>query len=189
MLTTLDVWNQFSGQLHNFIRKRVSDPRDADDILQDVFVKLHTRIETLRDEDRVASWVYQIARNALIDHYRVRDRKVDLSLAEMLPVEDEPEQNDAELHIAHYLADLIDELPEKYREAVQLSEIKGFTQKETAEKLGLSLSGAKSRVQRGRAMLRQMLLECCHFEFDRRGTLIDYRPNPQCCVQCQAAGC
>ena len=66
MLTTLDVWNQFSGQLHNFIRKRVSDPRDADDIMQDVFVKLHTRIETLRDEDRVASWVYQIARNALI---------------------------------------------------------------------------------------------------------------------------
>jgi len=186
-VTTLDVWNQFSSQLHHFIRKRVSDPRDADDILQDVFVKLHTRIETLRDEDRLAAWVYQIARNALIDYYRRNDRNVDLT--DTLPVEDEPEQNDAETYIARYLADLIDELPEKYREAVRLSEIQGLTQKETAEQLGLSLSGAKSRVQRGREMLRQMLLECCHFEFDRRGTLIDYRPNPQCCAQCQATGC
>jgi RNA polymerase sigma-70 factor (ECF subfamily) len=181
-LTTLDVWNQFSRQLHQFIRRRVSDPRDADDILQDVFVKLHTRIDTLRDEDRVAAWVYQIARNVLIDHYRARDRNIDLT--DTLPVEDEPEQNEAEAHIAHYLAGLIDELPEKYRQAVQLSEIQGFTQKETAERLGLSLSGAKSRVQRGREMLRQMLLYCCHFEFDRLGNLIDYRPNPQCCAQC-----
>ena len=71
---------------------------------------------------------------------------------------------------------LIDDLPSAYREALTLTEIDGLTQAEMGRRLGLSLSGAKSRVQRGRAIVRDQLLDCCHVELDRRRHIIDYEP-------------
>lgn len=180
--TTEDIWNEFSGQLRGFILKRIPDPTDAEDILQDVFVKLHTRIDTLRDSDRLASWLYQIARNTIIDHYRARRPVV--PMPETLTVEDEPDESDAAMQIASGLTGMVASLPDKYRQAIVLSEFKGLTQQQTADRLGLSLSGAKSRVQRGRDMLRDQLLTCCHFEFDRLGHPIDYTPRPDCCRHC-----
>lgn len=90
----------------------------------------------------------------------------------------------AEQQIAAFVAGLVDGLPEHYRQAVRLSEIEGHAQREVADRLGLSLSGAKSRVQRGRAILRERLLECCHVELDRRGHVIDFRPRVACCPLC-----
>jgi RNA polymerase sigma-70 factor (ECF subfamily) len=180
--TTEDLWNEFSRELRRFILRRVSDPTDADDILQDVFVKLHTRIDTLRDEDRIAPWLYRIARNTLIDYYR--DRRLTVPVPETLVVEDEPAESDAASHIASGLTGMVDCLPDKYRQAVTLSELQGVPQQQVADRLGLSLSGAKSRVQRGRGLLRDALLDCCHFEFDRRGRVIDYTPRPDCCRYC-----
>jgi RNA polymerase sigma-70 factor (ECF subfamily) len=180
--TTEDLWHEFSRELRGFILRRVSDPADADDILQDVFVKLHTRIDTLRDEDRVAPWLYRIARNTLIDYYR--DRRPTVPVPEMLAVEDEPTESDAASHIASGLTSMVECLPDRYRQAVVLSELQGVPQQQVAERLGLSLSGAKSRVQRGRGLLRDALLDCCHFEFDRRGRVIDYTPRPDCCRYC-----
>jgi RNA polymerase sigma-70 factor (ECF subfamily) len=82
---------------------------------------------------------------------------------------------------------MITELPEPYREAVQLTELEGLTQQELATRLGISLSGAKSRVQRGRAMLKDMLLECCRFEFDRRGGIVGCEPRKKAaCKECGA---
>lgn len=181
-VTTLDVWNEFGHQLRSFIGRRIPNADDADDLLQEVFVKLHTRIDTLRDEERLAAWVFQITRNALIDHYRTRNG--DVALHDVFSTEDEPDESDAEGQVATYLASLVEGLPEKYRQALLLTEFEGLTQKEMAARLGLSLSGAKSRVQRGREMLRQQLLDCCHFELDRRGRVIDYQPRPKYCVQC-----
>jgi RNA polymerase sigma-70 factor (ECF subfamily) len=89
---------------------------------------------------------------------------------------------DIEARLAASLRSMIDCLPEEYREALILTEFEGITQQELAQRLGLSLSGAKSRVQRGRKMLREMLLACCHFEFDRLGKVIDYYPHCQCCA-------
>jgi RNA polymerase sigma-70 factor (ECF subfamily) len=76
---------------------------------------------------------------------------------------------------------MIERLPDHYRQAVMLSEIEGLKQREVAIKQGISLSGAKSRVQRGRKMLKEMLMAGCHFEFDHRGTVIDYQENGQYC--------
>jgi RNA polymerase sigma-70 factor (ECF subfamily) len=180
--TTEDIWNEFSQQLRGFILKRVPDPADADDILQDVFVKLHTRIDTLRDGDRIASWLYQIARNTIADFYRAS--RASIPLPETLTVEDEPQESDAAERIAASLKSMVAALPDRYRQAVALSELEGLTQQQVGERLGLSLSGAKSRVQRGRAILRDQLLDCCHFEFDRVGNLIDYTPRPDCCRHC-----
>ena len=93
-----------------------------------------------------------------------------------------PEDSDsAEQSLAAGLARRIDELPERYREAVRLTEIEGLTQAEMAGRLKLSLSAAKSRVQRGRQMIKQQLLECCHVEFDRCGRVLSYEERAQCC--------
>ena len=180
--TTEDIWNEFSQRLRAFILSRVFDPDDADDILQDVFVKLHTHIDTLRDEERLAAWLYQIARNTIADHYRARMQTV--AMPETLAVEDEPSESDAPGRIAASLRTMVERLPDRYRAAVVLSELEGLPQHEVAGRLGLSLSGAKSRVQRGRDMLREALLDCCHFEFDRGGRMIDYIPRPDCCRHC-----
>jgi RNA polymerase sigma-70 factor (ECF subfamily) len=82
---------------------------------------------------------------------------------------------------------MIEELPDEYQVALRLTELEGLTQQELAARTGLSLSGAKSRVQRGRKMLREMLLACCHFEFDRHGKVIDYYPECQCCSEVRCA--
>ena len=66
------------------------------------------------------------------------------------------------------------ELPEHYRQALELTELEGVTQKEAAGRLGLSVSGMKARVQRGRSKLKDVIDDCCSIEFDRRGGLVDY---------------
>jgi RNA polymerase sigma-70 factor, ECF subfamily len=177
--STAEIWDEFSDNLRGFIRKRVNDPQDAEDVLQDVFIKIHNRIDTLQDEQRLVAWLYQITRNTIIDHYRKQRPWVDLS---DLVVEDsiESEVNPGK-ELAAGLRNFILCLPEKYRKAIVLTELEGFSQGQLAETLGISLSGAKSQVQRGRERLRQALLECCHFEFDRRGNLQDYIPRQDCC--------
>jgi RNA polymerase sigma-70 factor (ECF subfamily) len=183
-ITTENVWREFSDRLRGFIDKRVSADVDPDDLLSEVFVKVHTRIDSLEDEERLAPWLFQITRNTLTDHYR-RRRAPGASLEGIEAALAEYDYDAAEL-ISASLRDLVDRLPAKYRDAVVLTEFEGLTQAEMAERLGLSLSGAKSRVQRARAMLRDELLACCHFEFDRRGHIIDYEPRPRCCQPASA---
>jgi|SRR5690606_13266769 len=182
-LSTSEIWEHFSQPLRAFIIRRIDNPDDAEDLLQDIFVKIHTHIPELRDEERLAPWLYQIARNAVADYYRKQPALVELppDLSEDI----EPEEADPEAQIASGLRNMIASLPEKYRQALLLAEIQGLKQRELASRLGISISGAKSRVQRGREMLRQRLLDCCHFEFDRRGRVIDYTPRPDCCRSCR----
>ena len=178
-ITTENVWREFSDRLRGFIGKRVSSTADADDLLSEVFVKVHTRIDSLEDEARLAPWLFQITRNTLTDYYRRRPApQSGLDGVDAAAGEDDYE---AAALISRSLRDLVDRLPAKYREAVVHTEFEGLTQVEMADSLGLSVSGAKSRVQRARTMLRDDLLECCHFEFDRRGHVIDYEPRPRCC--------
>jgi len=180
--STGEVWEAFNRQLYSFIRKRVNDTQDAEDLLQEVFLRVHTRLDGLRDQERVAPWLYQVTRNAIIDYYR---GKRDLApLLEQLPATDELKEADPAAEIASSLEEMVWSLPDTYRETVLLSEIRGKKHQEIADQLGISLSGVKSRVLRGRELLRQDLWECCHFEFDRRGHLIHYEPQPDCCPRC-----
>ena len=176
------IWEEFSQSLLGFIRRRVNDPDDAEDILQEVFLKIHTKIDTLEDGDRLVPWLYQITRNTIIDYYRSR-RPAD-ELPESLVVDLEPVESDPTAQLAAGLREFMTCLPDKYRRALVLTELDGLKQAELAGRMGISVSGAKSRVQRGREMLRQALLECCHFEFDRRGGVLDYTPRPDCCEMC-----
>jgi RNA polymerase sigma-70 factor (ECF subfamily) len=181
-----EIWKDFHSELRHFIRKRVADPSAAEDILQDVFIKIHSRIETLQESTKLRSWVYRITRNTIIDHYRKGKKSVELPGSLPEP-ESLPEGNAVIEEITPCVHSLMNSLPHHYREALVLTEYQDLTQKELGEKLGLSLPAAKARVQRGRQLLRGLLLDCCHLEFDRRGKVIDYRPKGECC-KCKGQG-
>jgi len=172
------IYASFHSKLYRFIAGWVPDPDTAEDILQDVYLKIHAKIDSLREEDRLESWIYQITRNAITDYYR-RARPQD-ELSELLPAP-EAEGPDAMQQLAESVRGMLDCLPDKYRQAIALTDIEGLTQVEMARQLGLSVSGAKSRVQRAREKLREAFLDCCHFEFDRLGMVVDYHPR---CEQC-----
>jgi RNA polymerase sigma-70 factor (ECF subfamily) len=180
--TTETIWEGFHGRLKQFILRRVPDAQNAEDILQEVFLKIHLHIDTLRDEQRLESWIFQITRNAIADYYRTRRETSQLPDALLLPeLPAEDALNDAVRELIPCVRAMVDSLPDDYRQALVLTEYEGLTQKAMGERLGLSFSGAKSRVQRAREKLRDMLLDCCHFEFDRLGRIIDYQPNCRCC--------
>jgi len=183
MTATLEhIWQEFAAKLGQFIRSRVNDPATAEDILHDVFVKIQARLDRLKDPAKLESWIYLIARNAIIDHYR--NRKETVEVPETLTAEPEPESGEVEELKAAFRR-MIFNLPEPYREALVLTEFEGLTQRQLAARLGISLSGAKSRVQRGREQLKRMLHECCTFEFDRRGKVIDCTPRRKAkCAEC-----
>ncbi len=167
------IWREYATALHGFIQSRVDNADIADDILQNVFLNIHTKIDSLKEASKLRPWIYQIARNAIIDHYRSLKSHIELPETIIEPEKDNVET--ARQEIERCMLPLIRNLPDTYREAVMLSEIEGMTQKQVAEKLGLSLSAAKSRVQRGRIMVKDMLNDCCRFEIDQRGTMVDYQ--------------
>ena len=172
------LWETFSGPLHQFIRRRVHDPHSAEDILQDVFLKIHTHIDSLRTHDRLTSWIYQITRNAIADYYRAQ--RPTAELAETIPAADALADDDVVRELSPCVAAMVAELPEAYREALRLTEYQGLSQKALSERLGISFSGAKSRVQRARAKIKEQLLACCHFQFDHAGRIIDYQSRYGC---------
>jgi RNA polymerase sigma-70 factor (ECF subfamily) len=158
----------------------VSDPHNAEDILQDVFLKIHTRIDTLHQQDRIAAWIYQIARNAIADYYRAMRPTTELPATHAAP--DDLSDTDVVRELLPCVAAMVDGLPDTYREALRLTEYEGLSQKALSGRLGISFSGAKSRVQRARAKIKQQLLDCCHFELDHAGRIIDYQPHCACCA-------
>jgi len=182
-VSTNEVWEEFSNRLKEYIFKRVQNECDAEDILQDVFCKIHSNLDKLKDLDKLSAWVYQTTRNAIIDYYRGRKPISELSETNV-DINNNHRTDNINKLIMPCLKPMIDHLPEKYRQAISLVYVEGMTQKQMAEKLGLSFSGAKSRVQRAREKLKEMLLECCRFEFDRTGNIIDYRyklKQNRCC--------
>ncbi len=184
VMTTEKIWEEFHPRIKQFILKRIPDEYNAEDILQEVFLKIHARIDTLRDEEKLQSWMYQIARNVIADYYRQHKATVALSEALLLP-EEPVVDDDVVKDLLPGVRTMVNSLPDEYRQALLLTEYEGLTQRELAERLGLSLSGAKSRVQRAREKLKAMLLDCCHFEFDRLGKIIDYQPRCACCTNQQ----
>ena len=178
--TTEQIWRELSDRLRQFVRARINFEADVDDILQTVYLRIHSHIDELQNVDRLESWVFQITRNAIIDHYR---RKRGTTGNEWLnELESESPTENAAQEIAGCMSSLIKRLPEDQQKAVSMYELEGMSQKEIANQQSISLSGAKSRIQRGRKSLEAMLRACCEFQFDRRGNIVDYQStNDTCC--------
>ena len=165
------------ASLRRFFARRAISPEDAEDLLQDCLLRVHDGMGELREGERVLAWVYRIAHNLVVDHLRLRrPESLQVDVAE---VGADP---DLTATVASWLEPTIADLPAPYRDVLRLSEIEGVPQREIAERLALSVSGVKSRVQRGRERLRAKLLACCELEFDRRGGIVGYRRRrPTCC--------
>ncbi|MBF0277942.1 MAG: RNA polymerase sigma factor SigZ [SAR324 cluster bacterium] len=178
MQTIEKIWQEYHSKLFRFVNRQLGDSSLSDDIVQDIMIKINSKIDTLQSDQKLPGWIYQIARNTLIDYYRSNKPQIELpqNLAspELDPVQE------ARREIGECLDPFIKNLPTRYREAITLSEMEGLTQKELASQQNISLSGAKSRVQRGRKLLKEMLMECCHFEMDHRQRLVDFHKKREC---------
>ena len=191
-----ELWMQVHQRLRTFIARRVPTEVEVDDILQDVFLRMHRRLDSLKDPRRVVSWVFQITRNVIADYYRAptRRREVAAGLAsdmeETHPTPAPPllpasaESADIRKELAGCLRPMIEQLSNPYREAVTLVELDGLTQQAAAKRMGLSLSGMKSRVQRGRRQLKHLIEECCVIQLDRRRSITDYTVRDPACNSC-----
>ncbi|HUR60049.1 MAG TPA: RNA polymerase sigma factor SigZ [Opitutaceae bacterium] len=167
---------EFSDKLRGFIRRRVRDRPTSDDLTQETLLKVYRSRATLRDGQRLEAWLYRIARTTLIDHYR-RSRPSE-ELPAMLAAEPADEVGALRQALSGSLRRFLAELPELYREPVRLAELEGMPLAHIARQLGLSVTAVKSRVRRGRALLKKKLQECCRFEFDRMGKVIGYERRP-----------
>jgi len=185
-----EIWKQVHERLRSFIAKRVADEAEADDLLQEVFVRVHRHLDQVKEPDRLVAWIFQITRNAIIDYYRSPGRRREISVGLVDDWEgdgansiEEPDDT-AKTELSACLRPMIERLPEDYRQAIELVELDGLTQKEAAQRMGLSLPGMKSRVQRGRKQLKVLLEDCCLIELDGRNGVIDFehrRPDAPSC--------
>lgn len=167
-----EIWQSLRGSLGSYIRRRIKNPQDAEDVLQDVLLKTLKGIAALKDPTALAPWAYRIAQNAIADYYRSA-KTADVLDPDIADPQAEAAE-DLNRELAGCLAAMIDDLPEPYREAIVLVERDGMTQREYSARCGLSVSGAKARVQRARRKLKAKLLGCCRVELDRMGNILDY---------------
>ncbi|MDO8540370.1 MAG: RNA polymerase sigma factor SigZ [Opitutaceae bacterium] len=171
---------EFFAKLRAFIRRRVPDDSTADDLTQETLLKVYRSRAALRAEDRLEAWLYRIARRTLIDYYRKRRPSVEIP--EDLKSESKDEIATIRDAVMKSTVCFMQELPEIYRVALQLSDLEGLPMPKIALRTGLTLTAVKSRVRRGRVMLKQKLQDCCHFEFDQHGRVIDWqRRETHCC--------
>ncbi|WP_280239253.1 sigma-70 family RNA polymerase sigma factor [Nocardia abscessus] len=180
------LWRRFSDDLRAFIARRVSRREDADDILSIVFLRMAKSLDNLRDQDRLLGWMYAITRNAITDYYRSaphrRELPVDAVPENPSAGDDEPDTGEAaEKELASCLVPMLSGLPAEQAAAVKMVDFDARTHAAAAGEVGISVSGMKSRVQRGRAALKAQLHACCQISQDRSGHVHDYQPRDGAC--------
>lgn len=166
-MDTQKVWNDFNDELYFFILKKVKNEESANDIFQNTFLKIHINLSKLKSEEKTRAWIFQIARNEIVNHFNKKFIYVD-----------ELDSNTA-ISIQEYqniccFDKFINDLPEIYRQAIELVYIKGLKQKEAAEKLDISLENLKVRIKRSKDILKKKFNECCKYQFDKNGNLIGH---------------
>jgi len=195
---TEDLWPLVHDSLRLFIAKRVNDEAQVEDILQEIFLRVHRQVDSVNDPGRLVSWVYQVTRSAIIDYYRKPGRLWEIPAGLGSDIEgfgDMPtntgithgdDAGDLRTELVGCLRPMIERLSQDYRDAITLVDLDGLTQQAAAKRMGISLSGMKSRVQRGRTQLKHLLAECCQIELDRRGGVREFEVRDTSCASGQS---
>ncbi|AHM60458.1 RNA polymerase sigma factor SigZ [Flammeovirgaceae bacterium 311] len=168
------VWQEHAQSLRYFLQNRTREHALTDDLLSDIMLKAYKNCNRLAEVKDVRAWLMRVAQNTLTDHYRQRSY-TDLPNSDSLPAAEDvllPEHR-----LAGCLGEMLLMLPEKDRYPLQWADLEGLSQQEVADRLGISLSGAKSRIQRARVKLKQQLEACCQIETDAQGRISDYTPK------------
>jgi RNA polymerase sigma-70 factor (ECF subfamily) len=188
------VWRDLETRLRPYVGRRVASAAEVDDIVQEILIRVHKGVATLREDERFGGWVYRIAARAIADFGRARSRDplAPAAVVADAPHDDAAEAADLQLELGECVALFVAQLPSPYREAITLTELQGLTQKEAAAMLGTSLPGMKSRIQRGREKIRAMFEACCEVSVDCRGRIVDCEPRepekvPSDCREAAAA--
>jgi RNA polymerase sigma-70 factor (ECF subfamily) len=171
----IQIWRQTQDRLKSFVFRHTKDKAVTDDIIQDVFLKVHARLGQLKESEKMAGWIFQITRNTITDYFR--------SKGKVLRAEDidwENEEKPLNECVSKCLEEMIVTLPEKYRQPLELAELREVPQFEIARLLNLSYSGAKSRVQRARQMLREKMQAAYDIRFDAYGNVMVCEGKLQC---------
>lgn len=125
-----DLWARFSQELRRYIRRRVQRPEDVEDILQTVFLRIQSKLATLRDDDRLLAWIYAVTRNAVIDHYRLANNRRELSVERIpevfIPPDPRDDEATAEAELAACLRPMIARLPHEQAAALELVGCRAF---------------------------------------------------------------
>lgn len=175
-VTTVDpttAWQHVAEDLRRFVQRRVKDAHTAEDLVQDVFLKFARHLQAGPPEGPLHAWIFRTAQNAIIDHYRGQRAETEDSAA--LAAENATDTTFEDEPLFASFRTFLHSLPAEQREALLRTEYEGLTQKQLAAELGIPLSTVKSRVQRGKQRLGEALRDCCSFEFDRRGHLVDWQ--------------
>lgn len=178
-MTTNDVWNQYAEDVKQFIVSKVKDVAASEDILQDTFIKIHTKLYTLKDVTKLKSWIFTIARNSIMDYFKAAKMSFEIANfeSEVTILEDVHTEQDC-------LRGILKSLPKKYRDPLFLSDIKGLKQTDVAAQLNQNLPTTKSQIQRARKLITQGFMDCCGFVMNEKGELVGEIQDKKDCKVC-----
>lgn len=177
-MDTALIWTGFSRNMRRYLLHRIKNRHDADDLLQEVFIKIHLKLPTLTQQESLPAWVWQLTRNTLLDYHKKRRLPLtELDRADLLTTETMPD--DFNQYLAECIRPFLELLPPDRQEALQLADLEHISQKKLAEQWGISHSGAKSRVQRARGDLHGLFSQCCQIESDVYGNIMSVE-----CIEC-----
>ncbi|MBO6880580.1 sigma-70 family RNA polymerase sigma factor [Winogradskyella sp.] len=179
-MTTKAVWDTYSGDIRRFILSEVKDKMVADDILQDTFIKVNTKLHTLKDDDKLKAWLFSVVRYTILDYFKTSKRTIELQEFKY-EIDSQPKEHTEK----DCLRGILINLPKKYRDPIFLADIMGLKQKEVAQRLSLPLPTVKSQIQRGRKQIAQGFMDCCGYTLNDKGHLVGELQEKEGCKVCQ----
>jgi len=177
-----EIWLEYRSTIKRFLHSKVSNEMDVEDLHQEILIKTYANLHTIKDQNSIKSWLFQIANHSIIDFYRRKDRHHELTADELWLLDEHDEVKD---ELSNFVAPFIHALPSEHAKLLDAIDLQGKPQKAYAKELGITYSTLKSRVQKSRRLLKGIFDDCCHFKMDKNGSIYDYTPKSDQCGDCK----
>ncbi len=171
------VWNQHKDELFSFVKSKIDNQTCAEDMLQEVALRFYSELAKGVSIENKRAWLYRVTNNLIIDYYRKTDKREE-KISSFFDFEMDNDQETCVCELSGFV--IQNYLPKEYSEPLFLSDIEKVPQKLIAKQLNLSLSATKSRIQRGRIKLKELVEECVDLFFNNHGRLVDFNLKDSC---------